>query len=1143
MANPKLETLRDRFDGTTLNTAIWNSVTPGAVTFDAVNDQAVIAVGTASGTFNNLGATGPYDATGSYLYAQVSPAPNGNGGITTYMKLVKDASNQLQVQLNSSLFQVYLQTAGSFALAATLPAYDPHQHRWWRISESGGNFLIATAPDGYNWTTQATIPYTWASTAVQVVFQTGTSDTEPSGLVTTIAHVNTTSPASGQQNLNWPGVEFAWAPYWNCNGGDLPLDRYVELTPSTRGQTSIQRGRQYELDQVRSSELRAEIVNNNGALDPNNASGPWFGHIQPYQPVRVRAQWPPTRNLLEQVMATGGDLGGYSLGTIPGGSAGADIFSVTDSTGGSFISSTSAWQGSTVMQFSVPSGSTSTSRIVHTPRWSVLPGQTYTVTLQVRNVTASTSLGVQAFIGWYTAGSGTPTSFTYGTAATLTGSATAGWTTVTVTATAPANAAGIDCGVALSATAAATASLQVDGWQLEKGSTATSWTCPGVWYAEFGGFVERWPSIWTMSGTYGTVQPTAVDALSLLSQVQLSDPLIEEINSNSPRLLYALGDPQGSAAFTDSTGQNRAAAWQTSKYGPGTLTAGVQITSATSGGAYTGSTGTVVNLNNPNPGTNLISAATFISLSSAGITGPADPTSWTRMIAFRYTGPTPTTGSACLWSCMDSQRSNNNPSGSHIYVYLDSTGRPVIAVQGPTGANSLVLFGGATNCADSNWHLLIFGYSTATQQILASQDGNLSAYFGGVPTTNTPTGLISDNLGAFVDATVGNGTTDTYKGDISFVAEFPAIFGSSQITNMYQAWKSSCSGESTDARYSRILRYAGYTGLRLVQTGLTTSMGPASLDGQDALSALQAVVDTENGEHFVARDGTLTFRSRSARYNSLTPQLVFGENTGEIPYEDCQLDYDPTHLSNLVTITQASTNQTFVAQDATSQTNYFPRSLTRTVNSSSALECQDAAGYLLSRYKNALTRVQSLKVHPSANPALWPTLLGLELGTRVRVMRRPPSAPAIQVECYVEGIQWDWDDKGEAFVTLQCSPADLTPYGLFAAFHTTLSGSPAAGATSITINAGSDNTNQAAAQLGQGQQLILGLGTANQETVTIQSVGTTSSGWTTATITLQAATTKSHTSGVIVCEPLPSGITDPTTWDATSKFDTAVFAY
>ena len=221
----------------------------------------------------------------------------------------------------------------------------------------------------------------------------------------------------------------------------------------------------------------------------------------------------------------------------------------------------------------------------------------------------------------------------------------------------------------------------------------------------------------------------------------------------------------------------------------------------------------------------------------------------------------------------------------------------------------------------------------------------------------------------------------------------------------------------------------------------------------------------------------------------------------------------------------------------------IPRTLTRTINASDPGECQDAADYLLSRYKAPATRVSSIKLHPSAMPALWPVCLSLELGTRVRVMRRPPGVPATQIECFVENIQWDFGDDGEAWVTLQCSPADLTAYGIFAAWHTTLHTTISSGVTSITVDASQDNTNPLAAQLAAGQQIVLGQNSANQETVTIASVGATSPGWTTATITLTGATTKAHTANDVVCQVLPAGTTDPTTWDAVSKFDSIAFAY
>ncbi|MEU5426828.1 hypothetical protein AB0H73_14660 [Streptomyces olivoreticuli] len=950
-------------------------------------------------------------------------------------------------------------------------------------------------------------------------------------------------------NPNWPLLAEDWAPYWNCNGGTVPIDRYVEVSGRTQGSTSVQRGRQYELDQVRSGEYQVTLANTDGNLDPLNANGPWYGRIMPYQPYRKRAQWPPTQNLLTEVVATGGDAGGFPLGTMDSSTAaGPDVLTNTDPAGtGQIVTDGTAWQGSRVFQFSVPSGTVAPTRIAHTPQYGVVPGQTYTMQLQVRNVTASTSLQVKPLMAWYQAGVLTgPASFVYGSAVTLTGSATASWTQVTVTATAPANAAGIDIGVAVAATAGATCSIQTDGWQLEKGSSATAWTAPGTWYPLFHGFAERWAPRWTMSGTYGTVEPVCVDAFSLLSQVQLSDGLTEEINRHNPRFLFTLQDPSGSQQAADQTGNNPPAPLTSSKYGPGSFVFGTQITAANAAGIYTGSTNTVATVSNPSPGVNAFSASTYLSLNKAGIHGPAAPSgSWTRMAAWRYTAGSNPASAAYFWSSMDSQRGAGFPGGSIMYWLINSSGQFTFGENGPASAGTYVGFTpGPTTAADGNWHLAIVSYSHANAQLTINLDG-VNTTWGSFNPTVEATGLVSDNFGAYVDVPGGGYSSLNFKGDLSFCAEFPSDLSTTDLNNLYSAWKSSFAGDSTDQRYARILGWSGYTGLSSLQTGLTTSMGPAATSGQDAVSALQAVVDTESGQHFVGRDGVINFISRSARYNASTPVYVFGENVagGEFPYEDCALDYDSAHLSNQITVTQSSTNQTFYAQDATSITNYFPRTLTRTINSSSALECQDAAGYLLSRYKQPATRVSVLRLHPSAYTALWPVCLSLELGMRVRVIRRPPGVSPITVDCFVENIQIGLDDQGEAFWTLQCSPADLTAYAAFASWHTTLKTTVAAGVTSITVNASADTTNPLAAQLASGQQIVLGQNTANQETVTVSSVGATSPGWTSATITLTATTAKAHTAGDLICEPLPTGITSPTTWDATTQFDSCAFAY
>jgi hypothetical protein len=135
------------------------------------------------------------------------------------------------------------------------------------------------------------------------------------------------------------------------------------------------------------------------------------------------------------------------------------------------------------------------------------------------------------------------------------------------------------------------------------------------------------------------------------------------------------------------------------------------------------------------------------------------------------------------------------------------------------------------------------------------------------------------------------------------------------------------------------------------------------------------------------------------------------------------------------------------------------------------------------------------------------------------------------------------DGSGEAWVTLQCSPIDPTPYTAYAAWHTTLNAAVGVGQGNMTVNAGADNVNPLAAQLPQGVILVIGPGTVRAETVIVGGIGATSSGWTTCLIAAAGSFQNSHPIGELVCEVLPSGVTDPTYYDPTEQFDKAVFAY
>jgi hypothetical protein len=578
-------------------------------------------------------------------------------------------------------------------------------------------------------------------------------------------------------------------------------------------------------------------------------------------------------------------------------------------------------------------------------------------------------------------------------------------------------------GLKTGATVSAACSVQMNAFQWEVGAP-TAYQTPGTWYPIYTGFAERWPQSWNLENTFSVVSPTAVDAFALLSQQSLSDSFTHEVKSHAPRFFYPLNDPAGATVFADQTGSLSALPVSSAKTGAGTVTAGVDITASVASGAFVGAGQTVVTLNNSNPGTETNTGpSSFFEFDKVGVRGFAQSQS-TRMLAFRYSGPPPTS-SVTLWSQLSSV-------GWNLTVGFNGTGKIVVAGTPAVGTVVNTTFTNAS-VLDGNWHLLhVVG--TPPDNVNGIPPGY--AYFlDGVSlgTTQAQATLVSwDAIGCNY-----NGATrvasENFTGDIADIGEFPVPLTTTDIANMYAAWRNACAGEGTGARYARVLRYAGYSGPSAVDTGLTASMGPAAFSGQDALSALNDVVETEGGAHFVATSGAITFRGRAARYNAATPTYTFGERTdlGEFPYEEIELDYDSTHLGNIITVTQAGTSQVFTAVDATSQTKYFPRTLTRTVNSSNSLECLDAASYLLSRYKDPATRVSSVKLHPGANTALWPVCLSLELGTRVRIMRRPLGRPAITVDAFVEQIQWDLDENNDAFVTLQCSPADTTPYLVF----------------------------------------------------------------------------------------------------------------
>lgn len=218
-------------------------------------------------------------------------------------------------------------------------------------------------------------------------------------------------------------------------------------------------------------------------------------------------------------------------------------------------------------------------------------------------------------------------------------------------------------------------------------------------------------------------------------------------------------------------------------------------------------------------------------------------------------------------------------------------------------------------------------------------------------------------------------------------------------------------------------------GDRAVMGGQTTVQAE-TLEEANALDHLHEVALAENGLLFVAKGGALAFHERHYRLKPVntTSKATFGDDLSEMPFVDFELAYDDRDLYNEIRCTrQGGTTQT--AEDATSKLEYFERTLTEDgLLAATDAEMADRANWLLSRRKDPAWRVESITLDPEGDDALWPVVLGLELGDRITVNRRPDGGDLIGGDYHVEHIAWNISATFRWRVTLRLSPADPTTY-------------------------------------------------------------------------------------------------------------------
>ena len=191
--------------------------------------------------------------------------------------------------------------------------------------------------------------------------------------------------------------------------------------------------------------------------------------------------------------------------------------------------------------------------------------------------------------------------------------------------------------------------------------------------------------------------------------------------------------------------------------------------------------------------------------------------------------------------------------------------------------------------------------------------------------------------------------------------------------------------EGTVARFNRVIGYTQFPAAltSTPSTSYTATVAEISTGGPPVTQELQTLSDSEGGNLFVSRNGTLTLTSREAIFQgtSLTSQASFGGAGISIGTE---LSYrlDSNNLRNTLAVGYSGDGST-EASNAASVTAYGTAGGSFDTQLSTIDQAQALGNLLVGFSSTPAVVIDPLQVNVSATDASWSLILGLELLNRI----------------------------------------------------------------------------------------------------------------------------------------------------------------
>ena len=464
-------------------------------------------------------------------------------------------------------------------------------------------------------------------------------------------------------------------------------------------------------------------------------------------------------------------------------------------------------------------------------------------------------------------------------------------------------------------------------------------TISSVTYPVFRGFIEGWPVSITDAGYDTTVTVQCFDALGLLADEEMPDDISSTyILSLAPRHYWPLDDPIDPQNFT---------------------------------------TTQLVDLgSNPQPLTNTDPAT--LTANAEGL-APALPNTSCALYSVDPNLPG--------WKFeTNSIAATDTTITKWFSVGSDNIYYPV-AYYG-LSHNVVCQYDASTNLLE----LIITNGTTMRNASCPAYLDRFQAHHIGIVTTSTGvvTRIVLDGVdqtitqSSFAFAITNTEGFFTYSGKHQQVAIWSSALSLLQIQTIYRLGRGLLT-EGTVARFNRLIGYTPFPS-SLTSTPSATylaTLSEISTGGPPVTDELQTISDSEGGNLFVSRNGTLTLTSRTAIFEgtSLTSQATFGGAGISIGTE---LDYrlDAKNLRNTLAIGYSG-DGTIEVTDSASVTAYGTAGGSWSTQLSSVSDAQTLGNLLVGFSATPAVVIDPIEINVSASDASWTTILGLELLNRI----------------------------------------------------------------------------------------------------------------------------------------------------------------